>query len=114
MYVPANPELLEWYKDTYKPKKTIPFELFDYFTAVSLAFMYMDDGCKTGNYYSISTNCFSKEELTKFVTFLKEKFNLDCTIRKDNSLYIKANSKNLFTSLIKPYIIPCMQYKLHI
>lgn len=114
MYVPANPKLLEWYKLTYKPKKVIPFELFNYFTEVSLAFMYMDDGCKTGNNYSISTNSFSKEDLIKFIAFLKEKFNIECTIRSDNTIYIRANSRNLFTSLIKPYIIPCMQYKLHL
>ena len=48
MYVPANPAIKEWDEAFYKNnKKVIPFELFNYFTEVSLAFMFMDDGTKT-------------------------------------------------------------------
>lgn len=112
MYIPANPALLSWYKSFYTPKKVIPFDLFEYFTEVSLAFLYMDDGYKTGKNYCISTNCFSKESLLKFINVLKNKFNLDCTLLANNVIYIRANSRNLFTTLIKPYIIPSMQYKL--
>lgn len=51
--------------------------------------------------------------IKEFQEFLKTKFNLSTTIHSQNVLYIKACSKDLFTKLIKPYIIPCMQYKLH-
>lgn len=65
MYVPANPAIKDWDAAFYKNnKKVIPFELFNYFTEVSLAFMFMDDGTKTHNSYSIATNCFTTEELT--------------------------------------------------
>lgn len=114
MFVPANPELKSWYESFYKEsKKVIPFELFDCFTEVSLAFMFMDDGCKTPCSYSIATNCFTEEEITKFRIFLLNKFNLETTMLKNHVLYIRAKSRDLFTSLISPYIIPCMQYKLH-
>lgn len=113
MITPANPELKIWYNAFYKEgKKVIPFELFENFTEVSLAFMFMDDGRKEGNYYSIATNCFTIEDLTKFKKFLLEKFGIDTSIRKDHILYIKANSRNLFTNLITPYICNCMKYKL--
>ena len=113
MYVPANPKLKDWYNAFYKEgKKVIPFELFDNFTEVSLAFMFMDDGCKSGRQYCIATNCFTLEELNIFKQILKEKFMLDVSIRKNHTVYIKANSRNLFTRLISPYIIDCMQYKL--
>lgn len=115
MRIGANPELKEWYKQLYpKGKKIIPIPLLkEVFNEVSLAFMYMDDGSKTSCGYSIATNCFSKENIKEFQKFLKTKFNLSTTIHSQNVLYIKACSKDLFTKLIKPYIIPCMQYKLH-
>lgn len=114
MFVPSNPEFLDFYKKFYKNgKKVIPFELLDNFTEVSLAFMFMDDGSKAQCGYTIATNCFDKESLDFFRIFLLEKFNLETSLRKDNSIYIMSKSKDVFTNLINPYIIPCMQYKLH-
>lgn len=114
MYVPANPAIKDWDEAFYKNnKKVIPFELFNYFTEVSLAFMFMDDGTKTQNSYSIATNCFTTEELTQFRIFLLEKFNLETSLFKGNILYIRSKSRDLFTSLISPYVCECMKYKLH-
>ena len=113
MFVPANPTLKSWYYSFYKDKiKIIPFDLFEYFTEVSLAFMYMDDGYKTQCSYGIATNCFTIEELNKFRIFLLEKFNLETSIHKGNRLYILAKSAKRFTELISPYICNCMKYKL--
>lgn len=113
MFVPANPELKGWYNAFYKEgRKVIPFELFDNFTEVSLAFMFMDDGSNTKYGYNIATNCFSEEELRKFRVFLFEKFNLETSMHKSHSLYIHHKSKKLFIQLVSPYIINCMQYKL--
>lgn len=113
MYVPANSKLKDWYTSFYvSNKKIIPFDLFDNFTEVSLAFMYMDDGFKINNSYSISTNCFTYEQLFQFKEFLLKKFGIDTSIHKGNILYIKMNSRNLFTQLISPYFCECMKYKL--
>ena len=113
MYVPANSKLKDWYTSFYvSNKKIIPFDLFDNFTEVSLAFMYMDDGFKINNSYSLSTNCFTYEQLFQFKEFLLKKFGIDTSIHKGNILYIKMNSRNLFTQLISPYFCECMKYKL--
>lgn len=113
MYVPANPELKSWYDSFYKNgKKVIPFELFEYFTEVSLAFMFMDDGSRCHNSFTIATNCFSMKELIKFKEFLYKKFFIEVTIRRDHTLYIKACSRNLFIKLISPYIHECVKYKI--
>lgn len=115
MRIPTNPELNSWF-DAFYPngKKVIPSSLFKYFTSASLAFLYMDDGFKASRSYCISTNCFQTDELSEFRQMLKDKFNIDTSVFKNNVLYIKANSKNLFESLIKPYLCPCMQYKLQV
>lgn len=114
MFIPANPEFLPYYKEFYrKNKKIIPINILSNFTEISLAFLFMDDGTKTKTSYKIATNGFDKENIVLFSNFLKAKFNLDTTIHKDNGLYIKTNSRNLFTYLISPYIIESMKYKLH-
>lgn len=114
MFIPANPILKSWYESLYKKVKVIPFDLLDNFTEVSLAFMYMDDGSFNGSSYTIATNCFQRDELNKFRDFLFEKFGLTTSLFKNNVLYIRAESRTLFARLIYKYVIPCMQYKLHI
>lgn len=111
---PTNSALAYFYNAFYNnKKKIIPFNLFKDFTEISLAFMFMDDGSKTKNSYTIATNCFTKDEIDKFRIFLKQKFDIETSMFKSKVIYILSKSKNKFTSLIKPYIIPCMQYKLH-
>lgn len=113
--IPANPALIPFYEGFYlKGKKYIPFNLFDNFSEISLAFLFMDDGYKTSCSYSIATNCFNLEELEEFRIFLKRKFNLETSIFKNNVLYIRAKSRDIFTALVSPYVIPCMRYKLHV
>lgn len=114
MSIPANPEFSFYYNSFYpNGKKIIPLNLLNQFTEVSLAFMFMDDGTKTSNGYSVATMCFDKENIIEFKKFLANKYHIETTIHKNNSLYIKANSRNLFTHLISPYIIDCMKYKIH-
>lgn len=112
---PANPALLEFYNSFYiNRKKIIPIDLLEkYFTEKSLAYLYMDDGTKTKSGYIIATNNFTKKEIDEFRIFLKRKFDLETSLHRDNVLYIRSISKDTFTSLINPYIIPCMQYKIH-
>lgn len=113
MRIPANPELNSWYEAFYpEGKKTIPVSLFKYFTAASLAFMFMDDGCKTSVSYSISTNCFTIEEINAFREMLKKKFDIETSVFKNNVVYIKACSRSKFNNLITPYLCNSMKYKL--
>lgn len=113
MSLPANPELLPLYKAFYVDhKKVIPMELMSDFSALSLAILFMDDGSKTKNSYQIATNCFSEKEITLFRVFLLQKFNIETTMQKSHVIYIRAKSRDTFTSLVKPYICDCMKYKL--
>ena len=115
MMLPSNPALNEFYEAFYKEgKKRIPEELFKYFSEISLAFMFMDDGCKLEKSYVIATNCFLKEDILKFRKFLFDKFNLETTMNSRNMVYIRACSKKHFEELISPYICESMKYKLHV
>lgn len=95
-------------------KKIIPLEyLKDNFTAQSLAYLYMDDGCLNQKSYNLNLQCFTEKELLEFIQFLKCKFDLDFILKKDKTLYLRYKSIAIFESLIKPYITQDMQYKLH-
>lgn len=94
--------------------KIIPDYIYNYYNAESLAYHFMDDGCKTDKSYKIATNCFTIKELRKFQYFLLQKFNIETTIHKDNGLYIRYKSVKTFEEVISPYIIDSMKYKLHV
>lgn len=115
LQTPANPALKQYYNSFYiNGKKQFPLSLLKEFTAVSLAFMYMDDGSKINKTYQISTLCFDKESLNKFRMFLLKRFSLETSLFKNNTLYIKQSSSETFKTLILPYIIDSMKYKLHV
>lgn len=81
----------------------------------------MDDGTADRSGYIIYTNNFNLFEVENLIQILKSKFNLNCTIQSRISkktklpqyyIYIRSQSVNTFVKLIKPYIIPSMEYKL--
>lgn len=110
---PSNPSFNEICEHFYVNRiKRIPIELFHNFTWQSLAYLFMDDGCKTHCGASIATNCFSLEDLHRFQGFLKGKFNLDTTVNKEHILYINADSFRRMIPNIEPYMCDCMKYKI--
>lgn len=111
--LPANPAFNEICDHFYVNRiKRIPIELFDNFTWQSLAYMFMDDGSKANCGGQLATNCFTIEDLQKFQTFLLEKFNIETTICKNHTLYIKAKSFRHMKSHIEPYMCECTKYKI--
>ena len=74
-----------------------------------------DDGSKSGSGFKIATCGFELEDIKILSFFLKDKFNLICSIHKDRklyNLYIHKKSALNFVSLISPYLLPSMEYKL--
>ena len=111
----CNAYFNEYQKELYpEGKKIIPKFILDKYNEISLAYHFMDDGSKTVSGYKIATCGFTTEYINRFRRFLESKFNLNTTLQKDKSIYIPAKSRSLFTSLVKPYIIPSMLYKLHL
>lgn len=94
-------------------KKIIPVDyISNIFTAKSLAYLFMDDGCKNQNSINLNLQCFETENLQEFVKFLYNKFNLEFVLKKDKTLYLRYKSVNNFLDLVAPYIIDAMKYKL--
>lgn len=110
-----------WYKKVEgKYVKILPNNIELLLTPLAIAHWIMGDG-----YYSnslmICTDNFSKEEVIKLISILEDKFGIMGKIRegklKDRSvwrIYIKKSSLEKLKTLVMPYIIPEMLYKLGI
>lgn len=112
--LPANPEFIDIYNTLYiNNTKQITKELLKDFSEVSLAYMFMDDGYYNSNGgISICTNCFTKEELNLFINFLYDKFSLKFSIQKRNTIYLSVSQYSKFVSLVFPYLLESMYYKI--
>jgi hypothetical protein len=104
-----NPYYYAFYKNK---KKLVPKELLYKLEGLGLATWFMDDGGKSKNTYMLSTNSFSSEDLILIKDFFKNKFDIKCNIHASGIIYILKESAEKFKTLISPFIIDCMKYKL--
>lgn len=104
------------YRDLfYNPTKYVNRYIYK-LKALGLAIWFMDDGSSSNNRYFLYTNCFDKKSIILLQSMLKHNFNIITSVNKGKNnqyiLYIKAESRELFTSIITPYICDSMRYKL--
>lgn len=122
--IKANPYFTKIYDKFYhteiidgriKHIKYINRELFEKIEPLGLAVLFQDDGSYDHNGYSISTNCFSNEDIDIIIDVLKKKFDITFTKHSNNVIRVGVKgNKNKFIELIKPYIHKDCYYKLHL
>nr|QJQ35385.1 LAGLIDADG endonuclease [Fusarium pseudonygamai] len=97
-------------------KKIVPENIRELLTPRGLAFWIMDDGSKHGSGLHLSVYGFSNADVDKLMFTLQDKFNLRCSIHynRDNKprIYIFKESMDSLITLVKPYFIKEMLYKL--
>lgn len=79
---------------------------------IALAYWFMDDGTERGTF---ATNCFTEQEVDLLINWMKEKWDIECTKQKNKSnfaIHISATSRLKFETLIFPYVVSSMYYKL--
>jgi hypothetical protein len=114
---------------TYEPSlqkfvKDVPTKIDQVLTPCALAYMYQDDGALKwkghSNAMRICTESFSLNGLNRFKSSMKGLFGIEVslTAKKNKAgeivgyrVLIPEKSAAQFTSLIKPYLTPCMKYK---
>lgn len=99
----------------YNSEKIITDKIFD-LKPLGLAIWYMDDGSKHKSSYYLHTDGFNIESQQILIKMLYKNFNIKSVLHKTKSnynIYIKQESKDLFTNLIKEFICDNMLYKLH-
>lgn len=100
----------------YKNKvKILPNDIFKILNPQMIAVWFMDDGSNNGTTATLNTHSFSKEDQLRVVDFLMNRFEIHTTIVKDRDKW-KINFGEFdfqkLISLIEPYIIPSMSYKI--
>jgi len=96
--------------------------ILDHLTPQGLAFWFCDDGGKLdynknskNKSVVLNTQSFTDFEVEKMSEQVSNKFNLLCEVRKNKNkkiIVIKDASFQIFYTLIKPYLIHEMKYKL--
>jgi len=104
--------------DQNKYIKIVPSNLSEYLNPMALAIWFMDDGYKAGDSVRIATNCFTLNEIEELCKILLSKYNIIATglktagKNKGYIIYIHKKSIQIFTDLVKPYMIKSLTYKL--
>lgn len=100
-------------QELYSPTKQLTPKSLLHYNAISLAVHFMDDGTKTNSSYRIATNSFTKDSLRIFNNHCIKTFGIYFTVHNENKLYLPKKFRAIFEQLIKPYIHPELEYKLH-
>jgi hypothetical protein len=117
-----HPEITDIYREFYTGdeyrtgRKIIPLKIGEYFNALVLAVWIMDDGSYNKKRTDISTYSFSLGEIELLSKCLDEKFGVTMKWYRDRDIGYrmycsKCNTERL-VSIIEPYIIPSMRYKI--
>ncbi len=101
-----------------KKKKIVPKIVNRFLDPLALAVWFMDDGSYKSQRHStfiFHTLGYQKKELERVVDVLKKKFGIVTCLHRQKSkwrLYIKSDSAQKFVDVVRPHIIPSMEYKL--
>ena len=113
---------LKSYRETFyrDRRKIIPKDLDGLLDPMGLSVWFMDDGgrgARTPRGLVFNTSCYSQEEQVALQSILLDKFGVEVSIHTVGSgfqLYVRRSSFERFVSLVAPYIVPQMRYKLPI
>jgi hypothetical protein len=109
-----------------KGKKYISKQVLDMLTPEGIAYWYMDDGAvhRNKNANGDTTSCnseiatyCSKEEVDNICEYFDKKYDIKFKPAYDkarNKYFVRTNTagSKKFVELVKPYIVPCMIYKI--
>lgn len=112
----------KWDELLKKFRKIVPLNIGDLLTARGLANWIMDDGTASGNGVVLCTDSFTYSEVELLCNVLQTKFGLKAyPVKRPQKgkplrwrIRISAESKALLHSIVLPYFIPSMLYKLSI
>lgn len=117
-------DLRELKDKIYLPTKIVT-KIFETIDALALSVWYMDDGClsyvnKSKSQYIFATNGFSQDDLYRLKQIIHNNFGIETEVKPVSRasgiqflLCVADISFDLFTQVVKPYIIPSMAYKLY-
>lgn len=109
-----------WYVgDGYRTgRKIVPRIIEDDLTPLALAIWIMDDGSYSRGTITISTYCFTTDEIELLCEALRSRYGIEFRYHRDRDkgyrMYSNQSQTRLLIEAIAPYIIPSMRYKIGI
>jgi len=98
--------------------KIVPNDIGQDITPLSLAVWYMDDGSIKSKRHKgvfLNTQGFTENDILKLQKILEQNFGISSTTKNDKEgrqIYLGGEAGEKFCSLINPYVIPSMRYKI--
>lgn len=99
-------------------RKRVPVLIDHWMTARALSYWFMDDGSLKSNQSKgviLNTHCFEAQDVERLARCLSSRFGLEVAPRRQPDgaqLYVSGRSYEKFSSIIGPYVIQEMRYKL--
>lgn len=99
-------------------QKVVPKLIHRWLTPLTLAVWFMDDGSIKSNAHRtifMNTHGFSDADIERLQEALKQRYGIQTRVRvqKDGKqIYVLAETIDTFLTLIEPYVIPSMRYKI--
>ena len=100
-------------------KKVVPKLISHLLTPLGLAVWFMDDGSIKSKHHRaliLNTQCYNDADLKRLQDCLLNKFGIQTTLRKQKEgkqIYILSTTVEKFVNIIRPFILPEMEYKLN-
>jgi len=99
-------------------KKIVPELIHEWLTPLALAVWFMDDGSIKSKFHRaliLNTQSYSDLDLYKLQNSLWKRYGISTILRNQKEgkqIYILAVTVQRFVNIIRPYILPEMEYKL--
>ena len=93
--------------------KRVYYELIRELNPLGLALFYMDDGYRTNDSGIFSTCSFTLERIKYYSKSIKRELDLNTSVNKAGEIYLYAESFRKMKTIIEPYVLDCMKYKLN-
>jgi LAGLIDADG DNA endonuclease family/NADH dehydrogenase len=116
-YTRSMPCFTELHKIFYEKNiKLIPTKIYNLLSPLAFSHMIMGDGTKLNQGLSLCTESYSIKDNLILLNVLIIRYNLYCTLHKRNNSYrihIHKRSMPFLRTIVKPYIIKTMEYKIN-
>ena len=114
MRVRNNVEL-DYFRDIFYVDnvKVISDEVLQYYTPLAMAVHFMDDGHRVSDRgtMSLATCGFDLQSIKRLRLYLFERYDIETNLTHDRRITMRKKTQDVFTDLIKPYMIESMKYK---